>query len=275
MKKIFIGITLVVIGIIVLALTIYISKHYTDTKEPIVKITGADFTLNDIKNAFLNTDYAKENSCNIVVSETNLNIDCKTVYNFTFDGSVLTLNISESSNKDIFKYLVDTIETFYGSNIGDYYKTMDMFLSKNFQAPNLTYKINDNTTTLSVDLTQKLEMYQEKDIITSNDLIDINNTDYVFEYDNYKIDNIELLYNSDINWITFGGILFGDDNNVTIKLQFYNSNNELVYEVEDDLSLLVDVGFPYYGFVINVDLNNINIDYGDVSMYNIELKKVE
>ena len=272
MKKVIIAIIIALVITGVFLLTIFISKRYNYTEEEIVKINGAEFTLNDIKRVFLDTTYAKENSCKVNISKTNFIIDCKNTYDFAFDGSVLVLNISKSSNKDIFKYLVDAIETFYGSNIGDYYETMDMFLNKNYQTSNLTYKINDNMVTLSVDLTQKIKLYQEKEIINSNKLIEKDKTDYVFEYNNYKIDNIEFLYNPDINWITFGGILFGEDNNVLIKLQLYNSDDQLLHEITDDLSLLVNAGFPYYGFVINIDLDDLNINYDDISAYNIELE---
>ena len=263
-------ICIVIVGIISGCLIYYLKNN----QEPIVYIENAEFTLNDIRNRFLETDYAKENSCKGQVSENKIHLKCQDSYDFVLDGTTLTLQLAESANKEVFKYMVDVIQTFYGNEMGDYYESMDMFLNKEFFPSNLFYRISDDFVTLSLDLTEKLKTYEKKDAVTTEDIISINKTDFIFENNDYTIDNIEFLYNPDINWITFGGMLYGEDHNVILKLQFYNQANELIYEVEDDLSLLQDFGYPFYGFVVNVNLNDINIDYQSISGYNIELNKV-
>ena len=271
-KSLLITIVIIVVGILI-GVTLF-AINGREKVEPVINIPNTGFTLNDIKSKFLETDYAKNNSCSAKINEENLTIKCHETFTFELEKSNLILNVKESSNKEIFKYLVDTIQTFYGSNIGDYYVTMDKFLEKELSIPNLYYKIDGDTAILKVNLTKQLKKYEEKTQVGKTDFIDKNQSNYIYKNGDYKIDNIEFLYNDNIKWLTLGGTLYGDNHDVILTLNLYNSSNECIYSVEDDLSLLQDQGYTFYAFVLNIDLEEINIDYNSITSYSIDLKEI-
>ena len=94
-------IAVILIGTITFVLIKGINER---NSEPLIGIDGVNFTLNNIKDNFLNSEYAQNNDCTGSVSEDTILITCNSnKYNFTFNKFELELDSSYEESKEVFK----------------------------------------------------------------------------------------------------------------------------------------------------------------------------
>lgn len=138
---IFTLIAVILIGTITFVLIKGINER---NSEPLIGIDGVNFTLNNIKDNFLNSEYAQNNDCTGSVSEDTILITCNSnKYNFTFNKFELELDSSYEESKEVFKYIVNTIEELHGYQDDEYLETMDKFFAGEVAITGLEY-INNN-----------------------------------------------------------------------------------------------------------------------------------
>ena len=113
-RKVIAFIVIIIILILTIAF-ILLYRNNLNKNEPLVYIEGVNFTLNDIKDRFLESEYAKNNNCRGTISEDELTLTCNNnIYEFTFNGFELEFTSSYSESRELFKYIANTIEELHG-----------------------------------------------------------------------------------------------------------------------------------------------------------------
>ena len=145
--------TVVMVILIGTVTFILINRYVRENNEPLVGIAEVNFTLNDIRNKFITTNYAKENKCSGRVSENAIDITCdKKNYNFEFNGVELKITTDESG-KEVFKYIVNGIEELHGYNDDEYLETVDKFINGEIAVTGLNFKQDGTNIAFSVNVT--------------------------------------------------------------------------------------------------------------------------
>lgn len=270
-KKIvlFTVIAVIIIGIITF-LFIYFSKQ--SNAEPLIDIDGVNFTLNSIKEDFLTTEYAQDNKCNGEVYEKGIRINCnKIAYDFSFNDYELELSSSNENSKDVFKYMVNSIEKLHGYSKDEYLETIDKFFDGQIAINGLKYTTENGNHKYSVYVLEKLDKYNSKEVITEPTIKDIADNNYEFQSNGYTINNIEVEKNPRRNSVVFSAVIGGKDTyNTNFTINLYDANNNLVSYKTVDLSTYESFGYPYIAFVVTTMLDDQTM-YDSIARYSITL----
>ena len=212
MKKININIIFVILIIIVVAIlaTFIILLQKNNQKlvdDTIVEISNVEFTLNDIKDRFLDTTFASSNKCDGKVYDAGILLVCNNKeYDFSFNDYELQITTDESG-KDIFKYLVNTVEELFGYKEDEFIDTLDRYLNGEIYVQGLEYVKEQEDYKFMVDVTKKLEKYISKTVINSETIKNISDVDYEYENLGYKFTNIEVITDDYINFLIFSSVI--------------------------------------------------------------------
>ncbi len=266
---IFTLIAVILIGTITFVLIKGINER---NSEPLIGIDGVNFTLNNIKDNFLNSEYAQNNDCTGSVSEDTILITCNSnKYNFTFNKFELELDSSYEESKEVFKYIVNTIEELHGYQDDEYLETMDKFFAGEVAITGLEYINNNGNRHYSVYVLEQLDKYEANNIETTTVIKDITDNDYIFQSLGYTINNIEVIKDDDEYLVIFSGVIGGQETyDVVFTVNYYDDNNNLITTKNMDLSTHDAYGNPYLGFVVTERLENQNI-YDSITKYSISL----
>lgn len=269
-KKIVIG-TLIIVILIGTITFILINRFNRENNEPLVGINEVDFTLNDIRDKFIATDYAKENKCNGKVNENGIIIMCnKKNYEFEFNGVELTI-VTDESGKDIFKYIVNGIEELHGYASGEFLNTVDRFLNKEIAVTGLNYKKNDDKIKFSINVLDKLNKYEVRENITEETIKSIDDVNYEYSNLGYTISNLELVKNDERYFLVFSAVAGGEGNyDTTFTIKYYDDENVLVTSQTLELNTVDTYGNSYLGFVVTTRLEN-QATYNRITKYSISL----
>lgn len=253
---------------------LFIYRAKTIANEPLVGIDGVSFTLNNIKDNFLNSDYAKDNKCTTTVSEESLNIKCqKNSYEFVFNGSELTMESHNEESKNIFKYVVNSIAELQGYNSGEYLESIDKFLVGEFIINGLEYTKNNQNTNYKINLTKKFEKYTQESIIDTVAITNIDDSLHKYELQGYKLHDVRIIKSDIINsMICTGAVAQNDEYNVDLTVNYYDINNNLVASQTVNLNKYKTYGNPYLGFDLTLEISNKEA-YDSIVKYSISLSE--
>ena len=276
MKTVYILLLILIIVGVAICITFIVllqNKKERLVDETVIKINNVDFTLNDIKQVFLQSDFAIENKCDGQVYDAGIKIICnKKNYDFVFNDYELQISTDESG-KDVYKYLVNSVEELFGYKKDEFIDTLDRYLNGEIYVQGLNYKKNANEYMFGVDVTQKLNKYVEINKIEKETIKDISDINYEFEQLDYKISNIEVIKDDYINFLTFSAIIGGQKNyNANFTINYYDIDDNLVATKTVNLNDYDTFGYPYLGLVINIELNN-DIEFNKVSKYSFYLSE--
>lgn len=252
---------------------IFIYKANNKKNEPLIAIDNVNFTLNNIKEKFLESEYSNNNNCNGYVYDNGIMITCNKVqYDFLFNGFELELSTNQNAN-ELFKYFVDSIEQLHGYAPDEYLNTMDKFFSGTTSIIGLDFSNNNGNNYYSVYVLEPLEKYKEKDIVTEENIKNLEDYNYEFQSLGYTINNIELKKDSEEYLVIFSGVIGGQDNyDVNFTIKFYDTANNLVVSETLDLSSYDSFGRPSMGFVATARLDNQET-FNSITKYSISLSK--
>lgn len=273
-KKIIIFILITIVLIITI---IFVLLHRnTKTPESIVYIDGVAFTLNDIKDKFLESSYAEDNNCWGTVAEQTLSLTCNgDTYEFIFNDYELELDSNLTDSTELFKYLVNAIQELHGYEKDEYLVTIDKFLTGKTAITGLEYTNTDDNMHYSVYVLEPLDKYMVDEVITNETIKNIiEESNYEFQSLGYTINNIELTKDAEEYLVIFSGIIGGQDSyNVIFNINYYDDENNLVTTESMDLSTHDPYGNPYLGFVVTARLEDQDT-FDRITKYSISLSEV-
>ena len=276
MKKININIIFVILIIIVVAIlaTFIILLQKNNQKlvdDTIVEISNVEFTLNDIKDRFLDTTFASSNKCDGKVYDAGILLVCNNKeYDFSFNDYELQITTDESG-KDIFKYLVNIVEELFGYKEDEFIDTLDRYLNGEIYVQGLEYVKEQEDCKFMVDVTKKLEKYISKTVINSETIKNISDVDYEYENLGYKFTNIEVIKDDYINFLTFSAVIGGKDiYDANLTINYYDDNDNLITTTTVNLSDYDTFGNPYLGLVVNIELTD-DLEFNKVNKYSFYL----
>lgn len=263
--------TVVMVILIGTVTFILINRYVRENNEPLVGIAEVNFTLNDIRNKFITTNYAKENKCSGRVSENAIDITCdKKNYNFEFNGVELKITTDESG-KEVFKYIVNGIEELHGYNDDEYLETVDKFINGEIAVTGLNFKQDGTNIAFSVNVLDKLSKYEVNENISNETIKNIPDVNYEYSALGYIISNLELVKNDERYFLVFSAVAGGKETyDATFTIKYYDDNNVLVTSQSLDLSTKDTYGNPYLGFVVTTRLDNPET-YNRITKYSISL----
>ncbi len=269
-KKIvfFTAIAVLLIGTITFLLIYRNNKN----NEPLIGIDNVSFTLNNIKENFLASQYSKEHSCYGFVYENGIQLTCDKInYDFTFDGVELFLDSDDPKSQDVFKYVVNEIEKLHGYEGDEYIETIDKIFLGEFVANGLSFTRNDEKYTYSVDLTRKLEEYKNLEIVNDTTIKNIGDTSYEFNLLGYKISNVEVIKSDIIRSLICTGTVSESNNyNVNLTINYYDDSNNLITSQTVNLNEFETFGNPYLGFAMTLEIAD-QATYDLITKYSISL----
>ncbi len=205
-------------------------------KEDIVNIEGIDFTLNDIKNEFLNTDYGKSNKCKGSIKDDNLIIKCnKEKLEFKVNGEFLEVS-TDNDGLEIVSYVIDTIEHILGSN-ESYINTLDIYFTGKIYLNNIFMHYEDNVYNIGVSLSNLIDVYEDKEIVNNDEVIDIDKSDYEIDLGDYVVSGVNFASDKDSLIYVIAGTIFNQDKkyNKKITVVYYDNLNNII--TEDTVSM--------------------------------------
>lgn len=263
--------TVVMVILIGTVTFILINRYVRENNEPLVGIAEVNFTLNDIRNKFITTNYAKDNKCSGRVSENAIDITCdKKNYNFEFNGVELKITTDESG-KEVFKYIVNGIEELHGYNDDEYLETADKFINGEIAVTGLNFKQDGTNIAFSVNVLDKLSKYEVNENISNETIKNITDVNYEYSALGYTISNLELVKNDERYFLVFSAVAGGKETyDATFTIKYYDDNNVLVTSQSLDLSTKDTYGNPYLGFVVTTRLDNPET-YNRITKYSISL----
>ena len=263
--------TVVMVILIGTVTFILINRYVRENNEPLVGIAEVNFTLNDIRNKFITTNYAKDNKCSGRVSENAIDITCnKKNYNFEFNGVELKITTDESG-KEVFKYIVNGIEELHGYNDDEYLETADKFINGEIAVTGLNFKQDGTNIAFSVNVLDKLSKYEVNENISNETIKNITDVNYEYSALGYTISNLELIKNDERYFLVFSAVAGGKETyDATFTIKYYDDNNVLVTSQSLDLSTKDTYGNPYLGFVVTTRLDNPET-YNRITKYSISL----
>lgn len=263
--------TVVMVILIGTVTFILINRYVRENNEPLVGIAEVNFTLNDIRNKFITTNYAKDNKCSGRVSENAIDITCdKKNYNFEFNGVELKITTDESG-KEVFKYIVNGIEELHGYNDDEYLETADKFINGEIAVTGLNFKQDGTNIAFSVNVLDKLSKYEVNENINNETIKNITDVNYEYSALGYTISNLELVKNDERYFLVFSAVAGGKETyDATFTIKYYDDNNVLVTSQSLDLSTKDTYGNPYLGFVVTTRLDNPET-YNRITKYSISL----
>ena len=263
--------TVVMVILIGTVTFILINRYVRENNEPLVGIAEVNFTLNDIRNKFITTNYAKDNKCSGRVSENAIDITCdKKNYNFEFNGVELKITTDESG-KEVFKYIVNGIEELHGYNDDEYLETTDKFINGEIAVTGLNFKQDGTNIAFSVNVLDKLSNYEVNENINNETIKNITDVNYEYSALGYTISNLELVKNDERYFLVFSAVAGGKETyDATFTIKYYDDNNALVTSQSLDLSTKDTYGNPYLGFVVTTRLDNPET-YNRITKYSISL----
>lgn len=266
---IFTVIAVILIGTISF-LFIYRAKTLAD--EPLVGINGVGFTLNNIKENFLNSDYAKDNKCRVSVSEDGLNIKCKkNTYDYTFNGIELSSQSSEEESREVFKYLVNAIAELQGYDQDEYLSTVEEFINGNIAVTGLLYQKENGNIKYKINVVDHLPKYDAKEVIESESIKSLDDVSYEYSNLGYKISSLKIDKNDERHFIVFSAIVGGKDSyTADFTIKFYDDNNTLITSQTVDLNTIEKYNNPFIGLVVTTRFDDANM-YNQVTKYSISL----
>lgn len=271
MKKYIIGIiaAIAIVGVIVFIL-IYRNNQ---VDEPLVGIEGVNFTMNSLRDKFLESEFATTNRCSGVVEEDGIIITCnKKDYNFQFNGYELVLT-TDDSGLDVYKYMVNAVAELHEYNENEYLETVEKFLAGEAVINGLRYSKNDDSLVLEVNIIDKLDIIEEKEIVNNETVKDINDVNYEFQNLGYKINYMELTKDSYENLIVYYGIVSENDNyDVNFTIKYYDNANNLLASETVNLSEFDTFGNPYLGFSVVSRFDDVDI-FSAITKYSISLSE--
>lgn len=270
MKKV-IKIILVIVLLLVIGILVYLIVFNKPNDELLVGIDNVSFSLNNIKDKFLTSDYSLNNNCQGSVNEEGIIITCNNKeYNFVYNGYELELN-TDTTGIDVFKYMVLSIEQLHGIDANEYLETIEKFINGLISINGLRYEIKDQDVFLSVYLQEPLEIYEVSEVLNEPEIKELADTDYELQKLGYTISNIEITKDSQELLIVFAGIIAGQDNyDVDFIINYYDANNNLVVTETVNLNDYDTYNNPYLGFVVTSRLLN-NHDFDTITKYSINL----
>lgn len=269
MKKIF---WLIVI-VLVLLLGIFTFLFFNRDEE-IVEIAGANFTLNELADKFLETEYATTNECKIDVKENVLEVKCDKKHVFEINNGYLVTTIDNEETEEVFKYIVDALQTFYGSALGDYEHTLDSFLRDEIMITDLEKNKVGDEYELKVYLLKQIQKYDITDVITKETSMNIANFDYIYSGLGYKIANMSLTYSDIINTYSFAGVISGDSKfDVYIVIKLYDNVGNVLVSHRDNFDAYDSRGLNKMAFVTLIKLGNT--PQSAVARYSVALVEKE
>lgn len=263
--------TVVMVILIGTVTFILINRYVRENNEPLVGIAEVNFTLNDIRNKFITTNYAKDNKCSGRVSENAIDITCdKKNYNFEFNGVELKITTDESG-KEVFKYIVNGIEELHGYNDDEYLETAEKFINGEIAVTGLNFKQDGTNIAFSVNVLDKLSKYEVNENISNETKKNITDVNYEYSALGYTISNLELVKNDERYFLVFSAVAGGKETyDATFTIKYYDDNNVLVTSQSLDLSTKDTYGNPYLGFVVTTRLDNPET-YNRITKYSISL----
>lgn len=263
--------TVVMVILIGTVTFILINRYVRENNEPLVGIAEVNFTLNDIRNKFITTNYAKDNKCSGRVSENAIDITCdKKNYNFEFNGVELKITTDESG-KEVFKYIVNGIEELHGYNDDEYLETAEKFINGEIAVTGLNFKQDGTNIAFSVNVLDKLSKYEVNENINNETIKNIPDVNYEYSALGYTISNLELVKNDERYFLVFSAVAGGKETyDATFTIKYYDDNNVLVTSQSLDLSTKDTYGNPYLGFVVTTRLDNPET-YNRITKYSISL----
>lgn len=263
--------TVVMVILIGTVTFILINRYVRENNEPLVGIAEVNFTLNDIRNKFITTNYAKDNKCSGRVSENAIDITCdKKNYNFEFNGVELKITTDESG-KEVFKYIVNGIEELHGYNDDEYLETAEKFINGEIAVTGLNFKQDGTNIAFSVNVLDKLSKYEVNENISNETIKNITDVNYEYSALGYTISNLELVKNDERYFLVFSAVAGGKETyDATFTIKYYDDNNVLVTSQSLDLSTKDTYGNPYLGFVVTTRLDNPET-YNRITKYSISL----
>lgn len=263
--------TVVMVILIGTVTFILINRYVRENNEPLVGIAEVNFTLNDIRNKFITTNYAKDNKCSGRVSENAIDITCdKKNYNFEFNGVELKITTDESG-KEVFKYIVNGIEELHGYNDDEYLETAEKFINGEIAVTGLNFKQDGTNIAFSVNVLDKLSKYEVNENINNETIKNITDVNYEYSALGYTISNLELVKNDERYFLVFSAVAGGKETyDATFTIKYYDDNNVLVTSQSLDLSTKDTYGNPYLGFVVTTRLDNPET-YNRITKYSISL----
>lgn len=263
--------TVVMVILIGTVTFILINRYVRENNEPLVGIAEVNFTLNDIRNKFITTNYAKDNKCSGRVSENAIDITCdKKNYNFEFNGVELKITTDESG-KEVFKYIVNGIEELHGYNDDEYLETAEKFINGEIAVTGLNFKQDGTNIAFSVNVLDKLSKYEVNENINNETIKNITDVNYEYSALGYTISNLELVKNDERYFLVFSAVAGGKETyDATFTIKYYDDNDVLVTSQSLDLSTKDTYGNPYLGFVVTTRLDNPET-YNRITKYSISL----
>ena len=273
-RKVIAFIVIIIILILTIAF-ILLYRNNLNKNKPLVYIEGVNFTLNDIKDRFLESEYAQNNNCRGTISEDELTLTCNNnIYEFTFNGFELEFTSSYSESRELFKYIANTIEELHGYQNDEYLETMDKFFSGNIAITGLEYSNIDGNRHYSIYILEPLDKYNVNEVVTNETIKNITDTsNYEFQSLGYTINNIEVTKDSEEYLVIFSGVIGGQETyNIIFNINYYDDENNLVTSQSMDLSNHDPYGNPYLGFVVTSRLEEQST-FDSISKYSISLSR--
>lgn len=277
MKKTWIFVWVLIIGL-TLSFGYYFFKSYTDSKI-VYPVENTDFSLNDIAYSFNHVKYVKKQHWHASTKDNVITIN---KFKFKYTDNSLVMETNNESAKDIIPYLIDVIETYHGSNEGDYLDTGAKFVEGGVFLNGLDYKVDGKKYTITIDLLNTIEKYTIPKEITTETYTEINDVNYefVYKYKNekfkemkYTINNISLKYTDILNNYTFTGILanYEMDYDLNLTIKFYDKDKKEILSSTQNMNDYETYDYPYVPFSFCVDLGNIKAQ--DIVYYSVKLEK--
>jgi hypothetical protein len=275
MKKSWIFVWTIILTLTV-GLSVYFIKSMIDANKT-YPVEGTNFTLNDIANKLNENAVVKKYRWH---PTTRKNVIVINKFEFKYIDGCLVLKTSNKNGRDIFPYLLDAVESFYGGYDGEYLETGKKFAYGEIQVDGLEYSLNKKVFTIKIDLLNKVEKYDILKQIKGDYIMPVNEVDYEYfkesftNYkEDYKINNISMnLDQNNLNYI-FKGLVSNSerDYDVNFVIKYYDKDKNILlnntYNLKD-----YDSGDKFYlPIEINIPLNEINAK--DIVYYSINLEK--
>jgi hypothetical protein len=275
MKKSWIFVWTIILTLTI-GLSVYFIKSMIDANK-VYPVEGANFTLNDIVSKLNENATVKKYRWH---PTTRKNVIVINKFEFKYVDGCLVLKTSNKNGRDIFPYLLDAVESFYGGLDGEYLETGKKFAYGEIQVNGLEYSLNKKVFTIKIDLLNKVQKYDILKQIKGEYIMPINEIDYEFfkesflNYkEDYKINNIAMNLSQDnLNYV-FKGLISNSERDYDINLiiKYYDKDKNNILENKYNLNdFKIDDKF-YAPIEINVPLKEINAK--DIVYYSINLEK--
>ena len=268
-KKIIIIILACLIAILIGVLTYkFTSKEKTENIEE-VKIPNVSFSLNDVLNKFLNTKYASNNKCKGSIKDKSIILNCQNKeYIYKLDNIELTSTTSKEG-LDVFKNLVVVIENLNGYKDNEYEETINKVINNEIYISGIKYQKKDNNYNLSILVNKKLDKYENKEIISKEEIKSIEDTNYEYKKDSYLVSNINLAKDEEDQIYVISAYFSGNDFNKVIKIKYYDNDKNIIKEDEVKLNEYNNYGNDYLIFTKTTNLNEL---FNQVKYYSINIE---